>query len=136
MNTLSKKITPFFFTEETRNDCYNEVRKHWLALQRDPEKTLTLAHHILYAILRGKDWRKTFTPVTSEIKLANGAQSDRALHEALFCLNARMGVYEDFAPLIDPQSCAIMVRAILQGRRASAYNAAALEEFLKEKLAV
>lgn len=137
MNTLSKKITPLFFNEDTRHNCYNEVKAHWLKLQANSEQhPLTLAHHILYAILRGKDWRKAFTPISNEVKLANGARAELALTEAQYSLNARLSVFNDFAPLIDPETCAELVRGVTQGRRAGAYNPAAIEDMLRSKVAV
>jgi len=138
MNTLSKKITPFFFKEEIRQDCYSEVQSLWKELQKSKKESggsLTLAHHILYAVLRGKDWRKCFTPVSSEVKLANGARADYTLSEAMYSLG-RSGVYADFEPLIDTPFASNLVRSLLQGRRASAYNPVPLEELLREKLNV
>lgn len=136
MNTLSKKITPIFFKEEIKPNCYNEVKELWLTLQKNDEIQLTLAHHVLYAILRGKDWRKCFTPVTNEVKLANGASPDRAIVEAMYCLNSRLDVFKDFAHLINPEPCAKLVRSLIQGRRASAYNPAPLEELLRKEISV
>ena len=137
MNTLSKKITPLFFREEIRHDCYADVQALWRELHKNSEEhPLTLAHHILYAILRGKDWRKTFTPITNEVKLANGLAPDWALTEALYRLNAHLDVFKDFEPLIDSQSCAALVRSLLSGRKAFAYNPTSplLEELLKVKV--
>lgn len=122
MNTLSKKITPNFFKEEIKHNCYFEVKKHWLALQNNQDCHLALEHHILYAILRGKDWRKCFTPITNEVKLINGAQTDLALGRALYRINSHYGVFDSFAQLIDRESCARLVRAVLQGRKDDAYN--------------
>lgn len=137
MNTLSKKITPIFFKEENKTSCYNEVRELWLTLQKNDEIQLTLAHHILYAILRGKDWRKCFTPITNEVKLANGAAPDYAFTQAFYRLNSRLDVFNDFASLIEPEQCAKLVRSLLQGRKASAYNPAPLEELsLKNQMSV
>lgn len=36
-------------------------------------KKASLTHHLLYAMLRGKDWRKTATPPTNTVKVENGA---------------------------------------------------------------
>jgi len=137
MNHLSKKTTPLFFREEIRHDCYNEVRQHWLGLLKNSkEHPLTFSHYILYAILRGKDWRKTFTPVSNEVKIANGARADWSLTEAQYRLNSRLDVFNDFAPLIDPKVCSTLVRALLQGRRAWAYNPEPLEEPIRANISI
>src|SRR5262249_44091407 len=55
---------------------------------REARKGLTAAHHLLYAALRGKDWRRGFCPVTNPKKLANGARFDRSVREAIFDLHS------------------------------------------------
>lgn len=136
MNTLSKKITPIFFKEEIKHNCYFEVKKHWLALQNNQDCNLALEHHILYAILRGKDWRKCFTPITNEVKLTNGAQKDLALSRALYRINSHNGVFDSFAQLIDRESCTRLVRAFLQGRKEDAYNQFPIEKLLQDEMSV
>ena len=74
MKTLNKNQTTQFFT---RPEGYDELINEWKTL-KNPN-----AHcHMLYAILRGKDWRKGFTPITNTVKLTNGQQPDQAKDKA------------------------------------------------------
>lgn len=135
MNTLNKKITKLFFHEEIRHDCYNEVRRVWAELQKNrKEYPLSLKHHILYAILRGKDWRKAFTPISNKVKLANGAGANTSLKNSLYQLQTHLNTFDDFSPLIDPKTCANLVRALLKERKDDAYNAECLEEIFQLNL--
>jgi hypothetical protein len=73
MNTLSKEFTlGRFFEEDSEN--YTKLRKQWSKMvnSADTKKTLTMAHHILYLILIGKNWKKAVTLPTNKNKLANG----------------------------------------------------------------
>lgn len=69
--TLGRSTTQKFFKAE---DGYQKMVERWSALSNDKEvkQNLTASHHLLYLILRGKNLRKAFTPVTSERKLTNG----------------------------------------------------------------
>jgi hypothetical protein len=81
MNTLSKTITARFFATE---QDYAALEAHWSSMVNSPrKKELRPEHHLLYQALRGKDWRKGFTPVTNRVKLANGMLSDMAQSKAL-----------------------------------------------------
>jgi len=68
INTLGRDITSTFFASPTG---YDDLEKMWS--ERMAAKTPTDSSlFLLYAILRGKDYRKAFSPVTNPIKLANG----------------------------------------------------------------
>lgn len=72
MNTLSKEITlGRFFGEDAEN--YVKLRTQWSKMVNDPntKKQLTMAHHILYLILIGKNWQKAVTLPTNKNKLEN-----------------------------------------------------------------
>jgi hypothetical protein len=86
MNTLPRAVTAQIFPS---TDSYTALRTHWRALLRsDCKHELTAAHHLLYLALLGKDWRKAFTPITNERKLANGAFPGWALFRALRSLHS------------------------------------------------
>jgi hypothetical protein len=70
--TLNKTITSKFYATE---GGYDEMRRRWSAAVNDKEirKTLTSSHHALYIILSGKNLGKSFTPITNQVKLDNGA---------------------------------------------------------------
>ena len=54
MNTLSKEFTlGTFFGEDPEN--YTKLRKQWSKMVNSGVE-LTMAHHILYLILIGKNW--------------------------------------------------------------------------------
>jgi hypothetical protein len=130
MNTLSKKITPLFYKEEYRDNAFEAIKSHWKSLQDNPDIRLSLEHYILYAILRGKDWRKCFTPITNTVKLTNGMVSDQTLTHALWRLSNRSGDYALFEPIIASDKCQQLVKSLLTGRKAFAYNSSALAEYL------
>ena len=71
MNTLSKEFTlGAFFGEDPEN--YKKLRAQWSKMvNSDYDVTLTMAHHILYLILRGKNWKKAVTLPTNKNKVAN-----------------------------------------------------------------
>jgi hypothetical protein len=104
MNTLSRAITARFFPN---SDSYNAFRKHWSALINSERKhELSAAHHLLYLALRGKDWRKAFTPPTNPRKVANGAFWGWGLFGVLYTIQIKSKEEELLAPfegLITPQ---------------------------------
>ena len=72
MNTLSRATTARILAEPGR---YDALRHHWRALvTSDRRHELTAAHHLLYAALRGRDWRRGFTPIRRPSKLAGGVK--------------------------------------------------------------
>ena len=82
MNTLSREVTRRFFADGETG--YAALEQRWSQLVNDPEarKGLGPEHHLFYAILRGKDWRRAFCiqavdgawklNMTNEVKRANG----------------------------------------------------------------
>lgn len=108
MNRLSKKTTRRFYAADA---SIVALRERWKALvvedcrraaiaRRarkqesgiDPEtiepQVLDARHHLLYAILRGKDWRKGFAPCADVNRLENGyarwaaaTRAIRSLHD-------------------------------------------------------
>ena len=81
MNTLPKMITAQLLGEPT---AYQALRSHWSQMMNsDRRHELTAAHHLLYSVLLGKDWRRGFTFVTNDKKLANGAYPSWGLFRAL-----------------------------------------------------
>jgi hypothetical protein len=71
MNTLSKGFTlGMFFGEDTEG--YTKLRAQWSKMvNSDTKDELTMAHHILYLILIGKNWKKAVTLPTNKNKIAN-----------------------------------------------------------------
>jgi hypothetical protein len=54
-------------------EAYLKFVENWKKITNSDEKyNLKCEHHVLYAILRNKDWRKCFTPCTNKNKLNNG----------------------------------------------------------------
>jgi hypothetical protein len=99
MNTLSRTITARIFSNP--ND-YTALQKHWGQLMNsDRRHALSAAHHLLYLALRGKDWRKAFTPITNRRKLQNGGYYGWALFRALISLHSPLAEEELLAPFDD-----------------------------------
>ena len=72
MNTLSKEFTlGKFYGEDPEN--YKKLRAQWSKMVNDKttKHQLTMAHHILYLILIGKNWKKAVTFPTNKNKVEN-----------------------------------------------------------------
>ena len=81
MNTLSKSVTSKLLNNP---EAYSTLRRRWSGLMNSASRhELSAAHHLLYLALCGKDWRKAFTPVANNRKLANGAYWNWGLFRAM-----------------------------------------------------
>ena len=71
MKTLSKTMTARFFRSP---EDYERLIMLWSDAMQDKQMRcqLTAAHHLLYLILRGRNWHTAFTPITNVRKLENG----------------------------------------------------------------
>ena len=72
----------------------------------DQKHELTAAHHLLYLVLVGKDWRKAFTPPTNQRKLANGAFEGWVLFRAITSIHSAVAspqLLEPFGGILTPQ---------------------------------
>lgn len=107
MNTLSRTITARFFPN---SDSYNALRKCWSDLiNSEHKRELTVAHHLLYAALIGKDWRKAFTFPANQRKLDNGAYYGWKMFHALETIQSKFkeqALLIVFDGLITPQMLA------------------------------
>jgi hypothetical protein len=81
MKTLQIENTrEIFFTSKEQ---YLHLRKVWSQAVNSKENyKLTASHHLIYALLRGRDAMKGFTPTTNTNKLSNGAYINYGLYEA------------------------------------------------------
>jgi hypothetical protein len=72
MKTLNRNITSEFFDSA---DDFAALERRWREIMNDGDlrKTLQCRHHLLYQMLRGKNWHAGLTMVTNAKKLANGA---------------------------------------------------------------
>lgn len=94
MNTLSRETTARFFRTEAG---FTELRKRWSVLVSE-DKPLGPAHHLLYAILRGKDWRRGFAPCTNRRKLDNGIRRWTGATRAIVALHNAAREEANLAP--------------------------------------
>ncbi len=66
---------------------YIDFRARWSKLcytTADSDRPqLSPTHYLVYSALRGRDWRRGFTPVTNPKKLANGGRDDQGWVHAL-----------------------------------------------------
>ena len=110
MKRLNRQITTAFYKEAAG---FAALQAHWSRLQQDPVRrnTLTAAHHLLYQILRGKNWQTAFTRMTNPVKLENGGfyswgarRALLGLHSAVFaeCLLA------PFAEFLSPEALCLI----------------------------
>jgi hypothetical protein len=81
MNTLPRAVTAQILTDP---NLYDRICQCWSEFVCPPRKhELTAAHYLLYAALRGKDWRIGFTCISNQRKLDNGAFQGWALFRAV-----------------------------------------------------
>jgi hypothetical protein len=120
MHTLSRAITAQWFPTST---AYQSFRAHWrLLLTSNRKHELAAEHHLLYLALTGKDWRKGFTPITNERKLANGAFHGWSLFRALAAIrnpHAEAALLAPFDGLVAPatlQSLRLLMPPVLPYR--------------------
>lgn len=92
MKTLNRTITSQFYIDP--DNGFNEIKNRWKQLLNDGVE-LTSAAHLLYAILRGKDYRRAFTPVKNEKKLANGQLPNTAVYTARVYLHTAIPLFQD-----------------------------------------
>lgn len=97
MKTLGKKITQRFFLVE---DGFSLMRKRWSELVNTGHKPSS-TELLLYMILRGRDYRKAFSPVTNETKLFNGQNPNQGLNSAMGRLRHKKTLEEMVKTLFD-----------------------------------
>jgi hypothetical protein len=122
MNTLPRAITGQIF-ENT--ESYAALRRHWNALiNSDRKHQLSVAHHVLYLALLGKDWRRGFTSITNRRKLDNGGFNDWGLLRAIWALNRPADEAELLAPFDGHVTPAMLqtVREMIPRSRAYSYE--------------
>ena len=100
MKTLNKTMTARFFRNSEDYECLITLWSGWM---RDSEmrRQLTAAHHLLYLILRGRDWHKAFTPITNARKLENGGFFQWQARQAVLTLHRTASEPQLLAPFRD-----------------------------------
>ncbi len=100
MKTLNREKTAAFFTNA---EGYAKLKADWSHLMQDKtgRKHLTAAHHLLYLILRGKDWQRAFAPVANPVKLANGGLYNWGARKAVLALHSEAKEAALLAPFAD-----------------------------------
>ena len=63
MRTLNRKVTQHFFLYPSRG--FQDLEARWKDICNNNIEELTPEHHLLYAILRGKDYTKGYAEVTN-----------------------------------------------------------------------
>jgi hypothetical protein len=98
-NTITKesiKNTPKeVFTDKEHYLKFREIWKQ--AMNSEDKHKLTATHHLLYAMLRNKDWRKCFTPVTRQSKLDNGRTVNDTLYSTFISLSQYLHIAQMLA---------------------------------------
>lgn len=103
MQTLGKSITSSFFTSP---DGFSELKRIWKEQHLD--KSPDPAVHILYLILRGKDYRRACTKLSNKNKLENGGIATWSPRHAIFrilrdqgpCNGDKPSLYDPFAGVL------------------------------------
>src|SRR5260221_11924494 len=123
MNTLPRTVTAQILTDPT---AHNLLRLHWRELMTSPRKhELSAAHHLLYVILLGRDWRKGFTCVSNQRKLDNGAFHGWMMFRAVAALHKTSAEAELLAPFDGLVTPAMLeyIRQIVPIHNAYSYRA-------------
>lgn len=79
MKTLNSEITRNFFVDPDHG--FEQLKQRW-SEHLAAKKALYAAHFLAYTVLRGRDYRRAFTGVTSQKKLDNGARRFEGFCEA------------------------------------------------------
>lgn len=111
MNTLSKQHTECFFAEPATGYVSLQIRWSALVAARVP---LSATDHLLYQTLRGKDWRKGFSPTTNTTKIANGATVGDGPAFARALRQIRQGYVGPFTNLLSVSALAQLVELLPQ----------------------
>jgi hypothetical protein len=109
VNTLNKTITARFYRDA---DGYNALTHEWARLVNNPEQVLSAQDHLLYAILRGRDWRKGFVLVTSPTKVAGGATSGSGPAHVRAIRSLLRGYHGPLKPFLSPGAPALLARLL------------------------
>jgi hypothetical protein len=109
VNTLNKTITARFYRDE---DGYPALTQEWARLVNNPVQILSAQDHLLYAILRGKDWRKGFVLVTNPTKVTNGATSGNGPAHVRAVRSLLRGYNGPLKPFLSPGSPALLARLL------------------------
>src|SRR5258708_30846044 len=122
MNTLPRTITAQVLADPV---AYDNLRLYWRGLVSSSRKhELTAAHHLLYAILLGRDWRKGFTCITNRRKLDNGAFHGWMMFRAVAALHKPSYEAELLAPfdgLVTPKMLHY-IRQVVPAQNAYGYR--------------
>jgi hypothetical protein len=122
VNTLGKDVTRRFFADGEA--AYAALLQRWRELVQDPERRKALGpeHYLLYALLRGRDWRRAFCVrdaegswrlnMTSPVKRANGNIHGSGGARALSRLHS--GYWE--ASLLEPFGSLLTPDALIRAR--------------------
>jgi hypothetical protein len=122
MNTLPRAVTAQVLTDST---LHYRLRQHWRTLMASSRKhQLTAMHHLLYLTLSGKDWRKSFTCISNQRKLDNGAFAGWMMFRAIAAMHIPSREPELLAPFDGLVTPAILehIRQVVPVRHAYQYR--------------
>lgn len=88
MDTLPLSVWQKHFKDK---DHYTDLRRRWSWLcSNSPDRpSLGPEHYLVYLALRGRDWRRAFTPITNQTKLNNGGLWDWGLWRAAVAVHSK-----------------------------------------------
>ena len=128
MNTLSKTFTAALFSDAAAID---QLTAHWRELvQSEARHDLRPEHFLLCQALRGKDWRRSFAPITNAKKLENGGLWAWGRLRALAAVHSsfsQKALLQPFGDLVAAETLA-RVRARLPRRVQDAEACAYMED--------
>jgi len=105
MNTLGTAITSQFYVNPETG--YADITAAWKQALAD-KTPMNAGSYMLYAILRGKDWRKGISPITNHNKIANGGYYNSAMYN----IGYPTRIPEYFAEHVKPEALAIIKQMI------------------------
>lgn len=109
MNTLNKTITSSFFASP---EGYAALKARWSQIVNSNQKhDLTAAHHLIYAILRGKNWQKGFTSPRQDPNwsYATPVVAFHALAQARYASSpAHVWFKENFGDILSPEYVSVI----------------------------
>jgi hypothetical protein len=128
VNTLNRTITARFYRDE---NGYAALTQEWASLANNKTQALSAQDHLLYAILRGKDWRKGFVVATNPTKVANGATTGNGPGHVRAVRSLLRGYNGPLKPFLSSGAPALLARLLpIYGYDANPLPREAYEELI------
>jgi hypothetical protein len=126
MNVLPKDHPASFLVRGAQN--HRKLKEAW----KSYPGVHTAAHHLLYHAVRGKDWRKAFTPMSNRRKVYNGALWHSGLRLAVLHIRDLYRWKGSYNDELYPLNCRITGPAALRAELLAPFGGLLTHEMVVE----